>query len=133
MLNKEQAAAAAEALLAPGTSERVERYEAMSRGISRAFRSNYLSQLASPRQLELVAEASRTGWPKVQIGIFMICVLWLTALIGYATWSLRLPLLSVLAIPAFYGLFHLFSTACIRARLQELLLREFEATSSRGT
>jgi len=42
MLNKEQAAAAAEALLAVGTSERVEKNEARLRGISRAFRSQYL-------------------------------------------------------------------------------------------
>jgi hypothetical protein len=133
MLNKEQAAAAAEALLAVGTSERVEKNEARLRGISRAFRSQYLSQLAGPRQLELVAEASRTGWPKVQIGTFMICLLWLIALIGYAAWNLRLPLLIQSAIPAVYGLVDLFRTACIRARLQELLLREFEATSSHGT
>lgn len=50
MLNKEQAAAAAEALLAVATSGRGEKNEARLRGISRAFRSQYLSQLAGPRQ-----------------------------------------------------------------------------------
>ncbi len=133
MLNKEQAAAAAEALLAPGTSEKIEKNEARLRRIPRAFRSQYLSQLAGPRQLELIAEASRSGWPKVQIGAFMLCLLWLIALIGYASWNLRLSILSLSAIPAVYGLVYLFSTACTRAKLQELLLREFEATSGRGS